>query len=114
MMITTTLHRVEVETMDSYQWTGLFLQTPTASDIDNAVYLDIEMNSGYDESMDDEDLEMAAHHFERLEQIQQIVNQIGEDFLNQDIHRQKPVRVAGVTIGSIRVTDTRVFTSRTA
>jgi hypothetical protein len=73
--------------------------TPTIHDIESAIILDIESLSGHDDSMDEEDEEHAAYHIETLQRIQQIVAEVGEDFL--DKHGRKNVVIAGVTIGYI-------------
>jgi hypothetical protein len=101
-MITTTLYEITVETLREYDWTGLFLMKPTIYDVESAIILDIESLSGHDDSMDEEDEEQAAYHIERLEEIQQIVAQVGDDdFVNQ--HGTNDVTVASVTIGTILV-----------
>lgn len=98
-MKTMTLYEITIETMGAYKWTGLFLRAPTINDVESAIILDIESLSGHDDSMDEEDEEQAAYHIERLQRIQQIVAEVGEDFLNK--HGKKNVIVAGVTIGYI-------------
>ncbi len=98
-MKTTSLYEITVKTVGGYDWSGLFLMTPTVYDVDSAIILDIESLSDHDETNDEEDDEYAYHQVEQLKTIQQILNNVDDDFVNQ--YGVKNVKVAGVTIGTI-------------
>ena len=103
----TTLYEITIATRGVYEWAGLFLWPPTIQDVDAAVICDIESLSRHDESMDEEDLKEASWHIEGLQDIQQIVNNVGVEFLNH--HILKDVTVASITIGTIRVTAKKTY-----